>query len=599
MISKYSIAVLPFVNMSSDKENEYFSDGITEEIINALSKIESLHVTARTSSFTFKNQNIDIREIGKKLNVLLILEGSIRKSKNHVRITAQLVNTENGYHLWSDSWDRELKNIFILQDEIAAIIANRIITNVQTEITITSYVVKNTEALDLYLKGTYLFNKLDFREVENAINCFEKSLEIDSGLIRSNIGLCSCYMWLGASGMMNPQDAYQKMEYNINKVLALDKNMPEVYAVIAGKNFWMEWNLPLALKNINKALNLKPSFYDALIQKGMILVTLGNIEEALDSFFRAERINPFAPTINYLIGFVYSLTNENIKALEYINRNIQIGKYWYAQYLAKIEVFCKLKRFDDAWDVIVDLEKDPYNPLSIAELKAYYYASLNKKEETYEQIRIIENELQENLKKGNSTSFYSLSVIHLILGNNAKALDYLESGLEHRAAPFLFIKVENIWDEIRSNPRFINATKKIIFSSDNIITVDIVKKYRKSTLSKKQAALIQKEISTFMENEKLFLNPKLSLYDLAENINISTNQLSQLLNEYMGKNFYDFINTYRLEYFLKLINEPKYKKFTILALAYECGFNSKTTFNLFFKKSLGTTPSDYYKTKDL
>ena len=165
--------------MSSDKENEYFSDGITEEILNALSKIEDLHITARTSSFAFKNQNIDIREIGKKLNVSLILEGSIRKSKNHVRITAQLVNTETGYHLWSDSWDRELKNIFILQDEIAAVIAKNIITNIQPSVTITDYVVKNTNALDLYLKGVYLFNKLDFRLAEEAIANFEQALEID------------------------------------------------------------------------------------------------------------------------------------------------------------------------------------------------------------------------------------------------------------------------------------------------------------------------------------------------------------------------------------------------------------------------------------
>ena len=116
--------------MSPDQENEYFSDGITEEILNALSKIDGLHVTARTSSFAFKNQNIDIRKIGEKLNVSLLLEGSIRKSKDQVRITAQLVKAGNGYHIWSDTWDRQLKNIFIVQDEIAGIIAEKIIKNI-------------------------------------------------------------------------------------------------------------------------------------------------------------------------------------------------------------------------------------------------------------------------------------------------------------------------------------------------------------------------------------------------------------------------------------------------------------------------------------
>ena len=598
MISKYSIAVLPFVNMSSDKENEYFSDGITEEILNALSKIEGLHVTARTSSFAFKNQNIDVREIGKKLNVSLVLEGSIRKSENFVRITAQLVKAENGYHIWSDTWDREVKNIFILQDEIANIIAEKINTDIQLDVPITDYVVKNTDALDLYLKGTYLFNKLDFREAEKAITYFEQTVEIDPEFTKAYIGLCNCYTWLGATGMMSPEDAHKKVEYNINKALVLDKNLPDIYAVIAGKNFWIEWNLPLALENINKALKLKPSFYDALIQKGMILVALGRIEESLDSFFQAERINPFAPTINYLIGFVYGLTNENIKALEYVNKNIQICTHWYAQYIAKIEALCKLKRFDEVWEIIVSLSEDDNSPLSIAELKGYYYASLGKTEDAYKQIQIIESELKKGSIEGNPTPYF-LSVIYLILGVKEKALDYLEYGMEHGATPFLFSLIDNLWDELRDNPRFISAIKKISYVTDKLKTKDISKKYKKSTLSKKQAELIKKELNTYMVTEKPYLNPKLNLSDLAESVNISTNQLSQLLNEFIGKIFYDYINTYRLEYFLKLIKESKYKNFTLLALAYESGFNSKTTFNLFFKKSAGTTPSDYFRTKDL
>lgn len=597
MVSKYSIAVLPFINISSDKENEYFSDGITEEILNTLSKIEGLHVTARTSSFAFKNQNIDAREIGKQLNVSLILEGSIRKSENFVRITAQLVKAENGYHIWSDTWDRELKNIFILQDEIAAIIAEKINADIKPDLLDTEYILKNTNALDLYLKGTYLFNKLDFREAEKAIAYFEQALEIDSEFTKAYIGLCNCYTWLGAAGIMNPEDTHKKVEYYINKALTLDKNLPDVYTVIAGKNFWIEWDLPLALVNINKALKLKPSFYDALMQKGIILATLGRIEESLDTLFQAERINPFAPTVNYMIGFVYYLINENIKALEYLNKNIQICTYWYAQYINKTEALCKLNRFDEAWSVILDLENDPDSPLSIAELKGYYFASSGKKDEAFEQIRIIEDDLKNVSLKGNST-LYFLSTIYLVLGEKEKALDYLESGIEHGATSFLFIQVEDIWVEIRDNPRFISATKKISYSTDELKIEETSKKYKKSTLSKKQAELIKKELNTYMASEKLYLNSKLTLSDLAESVNVSTNQLSQLLNEHIGKNFYDYVNTYRIEYFLELMNKPEYKNFTILAVAYESGFNSKTTFNLFFKKSIGTTPSDYYKTID-
>ena len=232
--------------MSSDKENEYFSDGITEEILNALSKIEGLHVTARTSSFAFKDQNIDVREIGNKLNVALLLEGSTRKSGEIVRITAQLTNASNGFHIWSETWDRELKNIFIIQDEIATIIAEKINKDIKVEKHKSQHVIENTDAYDWYLKGIYLQNKWDLNEGFNIIDCYEKALNLDSGLIKAHVGLCEVYTWLGATGYVKPYDAYIKIEYHIQKILELDKSNPEVYSLIGQRNFWIDWVWKLA-----------------------------------------------------------------------------------------------------------------------------------------------------------------------------------------------------------------------------------------------------------------------------------------------------------------------------------------------------------------
>ncbi|MBU4446906.1 hypothetical protein KJ656_17795, partial [bacterium] len=226
-----------------------------------------------------------------KLNVSLILEGTIRKSGNFVRITTQLIKVENGFHIWSDSWDRELKNIFILQDEIAAIIAEKINADMKSAVTTTDHVIENTDALDLYLKGIYLLNTWDFKEAEKVITYFEQALTIDPKFIKAYIGLSNCYTWLGSTGVMSQKDAQKKVEHYIKKVLALDKNLPDVYSVIAGKNFFIEWNIPLALENINKALKLKPSFFDALMYKGMILAALGRVEESLDNLFQAERLS--------------------------------------------------------------------------------------------------------------------------------------------------------------------------------------------------------------------------------------------------------------------------------------------------------------------
>ncbi|MBU4445369.1 MAG: hypothetical protein L6305_04845, partial [Actinomycetia bacterium] len=231
--------------------------------------------------------------------------------------------------------------------------------------------------------------------------------------------------------------------------------------------------------------------------------------------------------------------------LEYLNKNIQICPHWYAQYITKIEALCKLNRFDEAWSTILTLSDDPDSPLSIAELKGYYFASLGNKKEAYEQISIIENDLKNNSLLS-SPDTYFLSAIYLVLKENEKALEYLEYGIEHGSTPFLFIKIDSLWDELRDHPGYLNAIKRFNFSKEGSKYKDDLKKYKKSNLSHKQARLIEKELKTLMAEERPYLNPKLSLSDLSESIDVSTNQVSQILNEYIGRNFYDFVNTYRL-----------------------------------------------------
>lgn len=576
--------------MSSDAENEYFSDGITEEIINSLSKINGLHVTARTSSFAFKNQNIDVRKIGKKLNVALILEGSIRKSDNIVRITAQLTKSADGYHVWSDTWDRELKNIFIVQDEIATIIAEKVNKDIKAKITKAGHVVENTEAIDWYLKGNYLQYKWDFNQRDNIVSCFKKAIELDPGLIKGYIGLSNVYTWLAATGFVDPIFAHTEIEKNIKKILKLDKNTPEAYIIIAGKYFWIEWNFPLALQYINKALELQPSNADALKYKGLILAAMGRVEEALDFMFQSERLDPYNEQINSGIGMIYNWTNENEKAIEFIEKNIEVCPYWYAQYIDHVEVLCRMKDFNKAWKTIEMLENDPDSPLNINLLKAYYFASRGENKKAYNILNKPDAEQIEDKIHDSPDAAY-FSQIYILLGDYEKALDYLEYGLDNNSTPLLFIKINSLWNELREHPRYINAIKRIKFSDDELKQ----SKYRRTNVSKEQAVKIEENLIQVMLNDKLYLNPTLTLSDLAESVNITTNQLSQILNEFIGNNFYDYVNKYRLDYFLEIRNSPKCKNFTILALAYESGFNSKTTFNAFFKKTLKKSPSEYFK----
>ena len=216
--------------MSADPENEYFSDGITEELLNALTKVEGLQVTSRTSVFAFKGKNDDIRDIAIKLNVDKILEGSVRKSGNRVRITAQLINAADGYHLWSENYDRNLTDIFEVQDEISAIIANKLRENfapTQQNEQLVKVPTKNIEAYTQYLKALHYWNKVTPADTRKAIECFEKAIELEPEYAQAYAMAAGAYSNLGATGQMLPQQAFEIVRRYADKALALDSLIAE------------------------------------------------------------------------------------------------------------------------------------------------------------------------------------------------------------------------------------------------------------------------------------------------------------------------------------------------------------------------------------
>jgi TolB-like protein/AraC-like DNA-binding protein/Tfp pilus assembly protein PilF len=594
VVSKHSIAVLPFINMSSGSGEDYFSDGITEEIINSLANIEGLHVTARTSSFAFKNMNADVREIGKQLNVSLLLEGSVRKSENKVRITAQLVRTSDGYHIWSCKWDRELNNIFILQDEIAGIIAGKINSNLGHEIPVKEKKIDSPEALDYYLKGIFLHNTWDFNRSHEMVSYFEKAIELDPQFVKPYIAISNALTWMAATGQTDPFDANIKIEKYLSIASGLDNNLAEVYLIIAGKKYWMEWDIPAALSNLNKAIQLRPSFAEAILLKAMVHLTMGHIEEAFDHAFQTERLNPFHTTVNYVIGLFYRLTNEPEKALEYIEKNIRIAPQWSAQFSLKLEVLCMLKRFEEAWQVISRIEKEPMTGLSLIQLKAVYHALKGEKDNALNYAVQLLRETNSN-PVAMGTNYSYLILVYLLLGEQKSALDLLGPAVKYRSAPVLFITIDNIWDNLRDHPVYLSATAFLREAGKSGGSQGEVRKYRKTSIPKDVAGKLKSDLEAIMLKDRPWLDPMLNLSDLAEMINCSPNQLSQLLNEKVGKNFYDYVNEFRLRHFHELRRDPKNRQFTFLSLAYDSGFNSKTTFNSFFKKSTGVTPSEYLK----
>src|SRR5687768_16545757 len=224
------LAVLPFVNMSADQENEYFSDGITEELLNALTRVDGLQITSRTSVFAFKGKHADVRDIGIQLNVDKILEGSVRKSGNRVRITAQLINAADGYHIWSETYDRNLTDIFEVQDEISGIIANKLRENLlpaQQEEKLVKTQVKNIDAYTSYLKGLHHWNKMTPADCRKAIDCYEKCITIEPGYAQAYAMCAAAYSYLGAKGQMQGSKAFEIVERYAEKALELDDTIAE------------------------------------------------------------------------------------------------------------------------------------------------------------------------------------------------------------------------------------------------------------------------------------------------------------------------------------------------------------------------------------
>jgi TolB-like protein len=294
-IKQRSIAVLPFTNMSTDPENEYFSDGISEEILNALVKVEDLKVTARTSSFAFKGKNTDIREIGKILNVESILEGSVRKSGNKVRITAQLISAIDGYHLWSESFDRDLEDIFAVQDEISKIITAQLRIKLSLDShkqTLVKQPINNIEAYNLYLKGRYYWNKWSPENVKNAITLFHQAIELEPDYVAAYASLAGCYIFLAVSGISNPNEAYPKAFEYAEKALALDENNPDSLQSIAMVNFLFNKDRDKAVKIFDKVLELNPKHADAHHFYSMLLCVVGDLKKALAEIKAALQIDP-------------------------------------------------------------------------------------------------------------------------------------------------------------------------------------------------------------------------------------------------------------------------------------------------------------------
>ena len=592
--SNKSIVVLPFVNMSADPENEYFSDGITEEIINALTTVKGLKVIARTSSFAFKNKNIDVRTIGDQLGVSTVLEGSVRKAKNRVRITAQLVSADDGSHFWSKNFDRDLEDIFALQDEISLHIADQIRENfghLEIQEHLIEKPTQNMEAYDLYLKGRYQHLMWDGQGIVNAVELYEQCVVIDPSFALPYFGLAYSYAMYGSWG--DNKGFLQVSEENLSRGFNLDKQSYIGYFSKATLAFWGHWDFIKGHKFFQKAIELNPSYTEA--EEGLceLYTAVGYFEKAHRHADNILKTNPLSANHYFTKANIHYLNEDYTKALECIETSLSINPGFTHSIALKQLCLILSKEYEKLNDFL------DQTPLAERPDECRVLYKLVNPED---KIDIDISRVSLMIKEEFGAALFPWQLFLLVhLDKHEMALDFLEENIRMRTGQIINFMNIPLLKPLHRYQRFQDLLQAVFRTE--LLPPNPEEQIRiappKALMSAAEIDLVLETFGRGMKEEKWFQNPSLSLRELAENVNISSNKLSWLLNERIGQNFNEYINRCRLENFKENALNPANKHLTLLALAYESGFSSKSVFNAFFKKIEGMTPKAWLRSNQI
>ncbi len=459
----HSVAVLPFVNMSTDTENEYFSDGMTEEILNALAKVEGLMVTSRTSSFAFKGKNADIREIGKQLGVKTVLEGSVRKAGKRVRVTAQLINTENGYHTWSETYDRNLEDVFLVQDEIASSITDNLTKSLTIHKPVKQSIKAPTENIDAYnqyLKGMFYWNKWSPNYVQKAMKIYEQAIELEPEFALPYTGLSACNIFLGAVGILPPKIAYSNGEKYALKALGIDNNIPEAHISLAMVSYFGKWDWEESEKCFIKALEINPNSAMAHQYYSMLLSTLGYNKKALKEAEEAYQHDPLNAPISAMLAFNYYNVNMLKQSLEQYEITADLDPEFHEAWSGKGWLYYKMGEMDKAIETYSKVVKIPgFRHKSLSGL-GYLYAKNNETDKAKNCLKELEEMDSEDLPMD-----VEKAIIYAGFENFDKTFELLNSACDKRLGGLNFIKSKH-WRDIHLDPRYITLLKRMGLPED-------------------------------------------------------------------------------------------------------------------------------------
>jgi TolB-like protein/DNA-binding winged helix-turn-helix (wHTH) protein/Tfp pilus assembly protein PilF len=453
-----SIAVLPLENLSKDPEQEYFADGMTDELITNLAQISALRVISRTSAMQYKGTKKSLSEIARELHVDAVVEGTVMHSGDRVRITAQLIEASTDHHLWAASYDRDLQNVLSMQEEVTRAIVSevRVKLTAQEQARLANMHPINPEAFQLWLKGRYYWYKLNPEGLQKAIEYFQQALEKDPAYAPAYAGLADSYNLLAFFNVFPPREVMPKAKAAAVKALELDDNLAEAHVSLGWAGFTYDLDWPAAGKHFDRAIVLNPAYPLAHSYYSLYLGALGRSEEGLTEAKRALDLDPVSPAINHYVVVQLYLARRFDEAIEQCRKTLELDPSFTAVHGTLAEVYSAKGMYREAL-----AEYEEYSALSGGSPRStafvgYAHARLGQRSQAF---RVLEQLRAASKQK--YVPALSFAIVYVGLGEKEQAFLWLEKAYDERTNSLAYLKVQATWDPLRSDPRFADLVRRI------------------------------------------------------------------------------------------------------------------------------------------
>ena len=450
-VEEHSIAVLPLVDLSESKDQEYLCDGVSEELLDTLAKVPGLRVAARTSAFSFKGKNVDTSEIANQLGVANIIEGSLRRSGNRIRVTAQLINARTGFHLWSDTFEREIRDVFTVEDEITRAIVDALKVTLTSDTPLRS-MRGDAEANDLYLQGLYFSNKSGEEALRKAMSFFQQTLDKDPKFSRAWAGLAKVWVRM-ADAYVKPLDAYPIAQAAAQKALALDEGDPEAHGYLGFSKKVLYWDQEAMLKEARRALEIDPNSALAHVWLGDTLRGRGDLNGAIEEYRTAASLDPLSPAVSDYLAGGYMIAGKLDDAIAQGKHTLELDPTYAYLDSTLANAYREKGLFDQAIALYRQAEQFTHSP---SRGLAITYARAGKRLEAEQMLARFLAEREKHY-----VSAAAIGLVYGALGNKDEAFHWLERAYNEHDAVLTTIAFYPGSQPLRTDPRFIDLIERV------------------------------------------------------------------------------------------------------------------------------------------